>query len=329
MQNYNLQGVGDLNVPYQPRVQPITALPNPEDSLRQLFPELEEAIQRASGYPNLYWETWPPDNAVTHWGWARFDRWTAQSQAQFASAWTTSCDLWVDSLIEHHGSAWHLALPFVAKRDKPELQMSDLALQYGPWLMTVGRRTWPFPLMLDCDICRARYYHDSVRYFLIRRWGEPGICPRCGHEALFVQHASGSLDEVSVTNALAALRRLADIAGVIPPQDFRAAFSTEGFSRAKRAELVAALICAPDASTIKQALHVKQWIEVLRASGLVNDGWRPSRGVLCTATDGHPCRSLGERSIDDWMHRHGIEHEIEPKWPAHPQHNPLGRLQTS
>ncbi|MCQ6556875.1 hypothetical protein NPS70_27355 [Streptomyces sp. C10-9-1] len=65
---------------------------------------------------------------------------------------------------------------------------------------------------------------------------------------------------------------------------------------------------------------------MLRATSIVPDAWRPARGTYCTAADGHPCRSLAERTVDDWLSLHGVEHQIEPVWPAHPELNAHGRL---
>ena len=31
---------------------------------------------------------------------------------------------------------------------------------------------------------------------------------------------------------------------------------------------------------------------------------------MCLAKDGHPCRSLGERAIDDWLGAHGLDHDV-------------------
>jgi hypothetical protein len=140
------------------------------------------------------------------------------------------------------------------------------------------------------------------------------------------EHALQVLDRSGIDSGLEALRRLAEVVGVIPPQDFRLALTAEGLDLTTRARLVAALLCAPNASALKSALEVDNWLDVLRAAGLVGDAWRTTRGFLCTAADGHPCRSLGEKSIDDWLHRHGITHEIEPKWPRHDEYNPNGRL---
>ncbi|MEI5011679.1 hypothetical protein RB196_34410 [Streptomyces sp. PmtA] len=76
---------------------------------------------------------------------------------------------------------------------------------------------------------------------------------------------------------------------------------------------------------IRGLLGAASWLEVLDTTGIVADAWRPSRGTYCIAADGHPCRSLAERTIDDWLSRHSIDHQIEPTWPRHPDHNPHGR----
>jgi hypothetical protein len=47
---------------------------------------------------------------------------------------------------------------------------------------------------------------------------------------------------------------------------------------------------------------------------------------LCTASDGHPCRSLLELDIDDCLNAAGLAHECELEWPWHPQFNPSGAL---
>ena len=57
----------------------------------------------------------------------------------------------------------------------------------------------------------------------------------------------------------------------------------------------------------------------------LRDAWRPARGTHCVAADGHPCRSLAEQTVDNWLSRHGVEHDIEPLWPRHTVHNPHGR----
>ena len=66
---------------------------------------------------------------------------------------------------------------------------------------------------------------------------------------------------------------------------------------------------------------VYSWTDWLGKAGLLADGIRTSRGVIVTAKDGHLCRSLLERQIDDFFFDNGIEHEIEPFYPFDPEVN--------
>jgi hypothetical protein len=66
------------------------------------------------------------------------------------------------------------------------------------------------------------------------------------------------------------------------------------------------------------------WTDWLAQAGLLTDGVRTGRGVTVIAKDGHLCRSLLERQVDDFFHDHGIAHEPEPHYPFDAEHNPNG-----
>lgn len=68
----------------------------------------------------------------------------------------------------------------------------------------------------------------------------------------------------------------------------------------------------------------RTWTEWLGHAGLLTDGVRTSMGTATTATDGHPCRSLFERHVDDFLHHRGVAHEPEPAYPRHPELNTTG-----
>ena len=69
---------------------------------------------------------------------------------------------------------------------------------------------------------------------------------------------------------------------------------------------------------------VYSWTDWLAEAGLLTDGIRTSRGVTVMAKDGHICRSLLERQIDDFFFDNGIQHETEPYYPFDPDINPDG-----
>jgi hypothetical protein len=58
------------------------------------------------------------------------------------------------------------------------------------------------------------------------------------------------------------------------------------------------------------------WLQALIEAGVLDeDARRTSRGTQCVAKDGHVCFSLGERTIDDFLHARGITHDKEPSYP--------------
>jgi hypothetical protein len=63
------------------------------------------------------------------------------------------------------------------------------------------------------------------------------------------------------------------------------------------------------------------WTDWLAEAGLLTEGIRTSRGITVMAKDGHLCRSLLERQIDDFFYDHGIAHEPEPPYPFDPEMN--------
>ncbi len=68
------------------------------------------------------------------------------------------------------------------------------------------------------------------------------------------------------------------------------------------------------------------WTDWLAQAGLLATGVRTTRGTTVVAKDGHMCRSLLERVIDDFFFDHGIAHEIEPAYPYDPELNRNGSL---
>jgi hypothetical protein len=72
----------------------------------------------------------------------------------------------------------------------------------------------------------------------------------------------------------------------------------------------------------ERPLHA--WVKWLQLAGVLDGGLRTSRGTATIATDGHPCRSLFERHIDDFFHRWRVEHETEPAYPRDAELNTTG-----
>ncbi|WP_316571446.1 hypothetical protein [Neobacillus sp. YIM B06451] len=66
------------------------------------------------------------------------------------------------------------------------------------------------------------------------------------------------------------------------------------------------------------------WLGLLAEANILDKTNGKIFGRYVTAKDGHPCRSLAEKYIDDWLFSHGIKHDIEPAYPYDRELNPNG-----
>lgn len=340
--------VDRLDSKWTPRVaDPAFSSPQVPEEVASIFPALAKIRKRFKAI-TCYWETRVPHPDALWW--QTSSGWHPGAQTVFDGNWPSELDVEVDLLIEQFGSSWHTAFQVLAPVRWPwfterlaeltrdgELELSNmykghvdvtvgLALVEGPYRATLKRRTWPFPNEQICSVCGCMHYADTVRYYLVRDYGGPGVCPTCltlassGFENPIIRPV------VTLSEALAALCRLSDAAGVIPPASFRSTIKTAGFSPQQRALIIAGLVATPDSGWFRDALEVSTWLQVLQEAGLVGEAWRLPRGTMCIARDGHPCRSLGEKVVCDWLSASGIAHDVEPLWPPHRELNPAGKL---
>lgn len=58
------------------------------------------------------------------------------------------------------------------------------------------------------------------------------------------------------------------------------------------------------------------WFEALINSGCLENAERKSKfGTWNISKDGHTCKSIAEKNVDDWLFQNGIKHEKEVKYP--------------
>ncbi|MBV0894904.1 hypothetical protein [Microbacterium sp. NC79] len=78
---------------------------------------------------------------------------------------------------------------------------------------------------------------------------------------------------------------------------------------------------------LKHALPDKRsqsWSGWLAEAGVLGKGWRPSYGFITKALDGHDCRSLFERIVDDFFSSKALHHIVEPAYPYDSELNQHG-----
>ncbi len=269
--------------------------------------------------------------------------WNDADQARFAAVWTKDGDLLVDALIEAYGAMWPWVCPRRLVTRFPALAESlhglarqkligqghtyrdradtvyEHAAMYGAFHAARARRSWPNALPQTCPLCRAVFTAGQLNPWIIRQFGPSRWRKKC-----CVKARNGRSGAATPRAGGQALTALSVSMGAAPPQDFSQRPVPLDLPAEQRDAIVSAMAACPSAAALRGLLGAGSWIEVLRTTGIVPDAWRPARGTYCVAADGHPCRSLAERTIDDWLSCHGVEHQIEPAWPHHPQLNTHG-----
>jgi hypothetical protein len=170
------------------------------------------------------------------------------------------------------------------------------------------------PQQKICAGCNKIFSEASIPPSVVKYLGidRIDVCNECIRYKL--GQGSGS-DTLTKQEIIRYLRNLVDVIQVIPSQNFGETLSS--LTNLSTEQRVAVLKIHESKPTIK---HVKDvfgsWLNALIQAELLEDSTRQtSRGIQCLAQDGHLCLSLGEKTIDDYLYRHEIAHQKEPKYP--------------
>lgn len=175
------------------------------------------------------------------------------------------------------------------------------------WLLPVSREKHP------CAACGRAFEKGMVQAGDVHRLRTSRICHLCLRVAWMP--SSAGRNRVQEAGAVAAIIEITRVAGhvvsasMVDDIDYAGKISPEAWF------VLGLVLPGPTEGA---------WGEWLAKSGLLGEGWRPSRGYVSTANDGHLCRSLLERIIDDFFFGAGISHEPEPPYPYDPALNPHG-----
>lgn len=269
--------------------------------------------------------------------------WDDEVQARFEQAWGNDASAVADELADRYAYVWPWMIPDLLPAHAPDTEARIEFLLAGEFLVrrTEGtnpravfassttwgafhtvrkRRTWAPPRWRRCPICEAEFFGGEPPIWTYRQFGPSRYCTSCCFRA-----RDGNRDARTPEEVTSAVRELAAAFETIPPQAYSFELLPLEAPEEYRDRIMRALCAMPPVETVMSVLSAPDWLGVLVASGLVEAGWRPSLGTWCRATDGHRCRSLLEKSIDDWFTAHGVAHESEPPWPGHPTLNPSGR----
>jgi len=128
------------------------------------------------------------------------------------------------------------------------------------------------------------------------------------------------------------LKKLFKLVGFIPPSNFKQDLSyLDGLSKEDYNEAIKTLCDMPSyefesAQYSSEFINSKNklysrvfgsWFNALFFAGIIEKGKRKkTTGYSKVAKDGHFCRSLDEKIIDDWLYYHDIQHDKNPWYPG-------------
>lgn len=174
------------------------------------------------------------------------------------------------------------------------------------------------PVWRTCVLCRQYFREDSLPQPLTKKLGLDDAdyeyyeyCPPCLINALPECGDNAASEEEIKTY----IHNLAETLQSVPYKNF--GLNREAFVGLTSEERLALLTILQRKPTPQQVTRLfRSWINAAIKAGVMHDATQyTGRGIRCVAMDGHLCYSLAEKTIDDFLYCHGIEHEKEPRYP--------------
>ncbi|TCJ31047.1 hypothetical protein [Nocardioides jejuensis] len=167
-----------------------------------------------------------------------------------------------------------------------------------------------------CALCGLDFHLGTHRFNIVVFTQTEELCWPCGLAAAYGMPGSWtSAREAAMPHAL---KSLAEEVGTAPSLALLQLSIADGVTDR-------ILACALRSVLPAKGQHsTGNWMQWLQAAGVLEGGWRASRGIISIANDGHHCRSMFERHVDDFFSQNHIPHQCEPTWPYHATHNPTG-----
>lgn len=265
---------------------------------------------------------WPEEELIEH------------AAAFPGGAWPKQADLLFRLLAERYRGYSHYVFGDQVGQSFPELEdaarshlkcfpsagLLEIASPYAAHVAFSRARQWirwePFPHRF-CPLCDRII--DPNRHFgvnIVRQAHPPRWCIAC---------SGGTHRTPTRRQAIEALQYFVEASGFVPFSHSEIFRIPPGLKGSEADRVVAGRLSLPSPVMIN-SIGLGPWNNYLESAGVLSGQVATLRGVQSRALDGHWTLSLLERSIDDFMTRHGIEHVHEPKWPRHHSYNPHGRL---
>ena len=162
---------------------------------------------------------------------------------------------------------------------------------------------------VECGACGRGYDPRMIGPALLRRLDGCArvFCDYCLYDA-FLRDGNNTASRQAIIEFLTEISRAI---GRIPSTSIlRDSAEIAGLPITDSIAAIRALTRKPTRKRVNELFG--SWLAALVESGLLEGSARPTlRGTQCLALDGHLCRSLAEKTIDDFLFQHGVEHNRE------------------
>lgn len=270
---------------------------------------------------------------------AEFERWLCEHKSDFGGAWATVAaydsqfdypDLWREAhewIQRTLAEDPYFGLTLLPDRDNRSPRTAEWIASRLWRRQRKAPRDWPALSSMQCPICSDVFEPSFLDPSdVLAPLGPPRWCGPCCWSSWGVTNSYGTPDfPLTEEMAVSAIQNLSVVQGFAPAPTWHLARLPRGLSEESRDRVLLARMAMPRIGDLKMIQSHWTWTDWLREAGLVGETVRTTRGTMCRARDGHPCRSLLELAIDDYLDSAGIAHELEPEWPWHPTLNPSGR----
>lgn len=257
----------------------------------------------------------------------------SRTEARLArTVWDTNCDRILRRLVEDYAwdAYWHVLdriTNYLSPKDLEAFQRrctdAGIAIKWSTLLQYYGKRRLAElglksrePRVISCAACGFKFREWLIHgRWLERVGGNVRFCPACYGKVLDPrQRLNDAPRSVTRTEMLRRLEQLASAMECVPLVSFLRFPSFEEVSEEKQVAICKAILAMPPYWVYVDRFG--SWLAALTEAGILQDGILPTPlGTRCLAEDGHECFSLAEKSVDDWLTLHGIEHEKEPYYP--------------
>jgi len=170
------------------------------------------------------------------------------------------------------------------------------------------------PTTKTCAVCGERFREEKHVYLVLDKQKDytTDVCFSCYRVGTCENYGDCFMSRQEI------LEYIIDVVnkiGIIPPSNHCRIEDLAGLPREEQIRLLGVLVRRPNRTLVKDVFG--SWPMALIEAGVISEMARPtSRGHVCIALDGHTCRSMGERMIDDWLFLEGIDHQREKCYPG-------------